>query len=605
MARIIAVDNDIEQRHVYATMLEKLGYDAVMCKDGKEFMEALNSAPADLLIIDMDLPDISGIELCREIKKSYVGIGIPVIMVSSEITEDSIVDGFNAGAADYMTKPVNTAVLVAKLRVFLKISSLHRSELEMVSDHVLFLDRYRIEKILGYGVHSVVFLAYDSKEDREVAVKLLNKSITDNNLIDIFSRRIADFYKLDNQHIVKIYDYGQMESQIYLILECCGDGCLRRMMSCSRMNEHEAAKLALDIVEGMIALDEHDTCHLDIKPENIMFQNGIYKLTDFGMTAPRSTATMPLQAEIWSTIAYSSPESFEDVDQLDIRSDVYSLGVTLFEAVTGDNPFISDKTPVAMFRQFNYSPPELATLVKGISYEFSGMVQMMLSKNKEARPTLYELKKCFEYIYGSVLSLGECKLTYPKQNTIPEPEETKQILEETQKLKFDELRSIRDTREEKLSLLDNIGNVGYKLMQSDFKSKFKLSMPWTRAALTMVIFAIVFNLAGYYSYMFFSDTPEKKSQIPKISAMCLKCGAQTSIVTQDIRKEKCPNCGGPLGYATTCELCKGIFARPPEFNISRKAKMKEFKQKVIGTARCPYCKSFQVKTAAGARRSKK
>ncbi|MFA6291339.1 MAG: response regulator [Victivallales bacterium] len=173
-AKILVADDSVIYQVGYMQMLEFLGHEVVMCGNGLQAVKRFKETRPELVILDVDMPEMNGFEACREIRKTPEGLNVPIIMVSSGDTEEDIVNGMNSGANDYLIKPVKEAHMIAKLKTFLKFTVVHKDDLELVRKHVVFAGRYIIEKLVGYGPHSVVFLGRDKKNGRRVAVKLVS-----------------------------------------------------------------------------------------------------------------------------------------------------------------------------------------------------------------------------------------------------------------------------------------------------------------------------------------------------------------------------------------------------------------------------------------------
>lgn len=591
MARIIAADDDLGLQRVYTHMLDTLGHEFVICCNGQEAVDAFRKKPADLLILDITMPVMSGLDACMAIRKIPQGVHVPIIIVSANDSEDDIAEGFNAGADDYLLKPIRETALVAKLKNFLKISSLNRKELDLLRNKVNFLDRYKIDKAIGYGAHSVVFLAEDTKNPGcHVAIKLLNENVSDDVTLRRFVELVSQFQHLSSEHIIKIYDYGQHNGQIYLILEYASSGNLKKLLTAHQLTEKEACILALQIIDALEELQRHDLTHLDIKPENIIIHEDRYKLTDFGMVYSRDTATMPLKSEVWGTISYVCPESLEETSPLTIQSDIYSLGITIFEAVTGDNPFLSGKPLVSMFRQVNFIPMPISILVEGFSCEFSELVSSMMSKNPSERSTLEGLRNGFQFIYDCLES-GKAK----KRLSYPDPEERKKLLQ-TQESSAKKTRTMldgffRDEEKEKSAIgrfFDKIGNAVYGTLMYDSKKVSPANRKVMKPLIILIIAAVLFNGVGYIAVSYFHYKPEIKEDLPSIKTMCRKCGKIEVRKLKNINDASCSECRGPLGFAMECQRCKNVFPWvKPTFpkGTGRSKRNRETQKSLV----CPAC----------------
>ena len=150
MARILIADDSLVVRKSYESMLTFLGHEVISCKDGKDTVAAFETQSPELLILDVQMPVMNGLEACRAIRRLPNGISVPIIIVSALEDEDDILKGLNAGANDYLIKPVKEAHLIAKLKTSLGISALHRQDFDLAKKRTVFAGKYRIEKMLGY-----------------------------------------------------------------------------------------------------------------------------------------------------------------------------------------------------------------------------------------------------------------------------------------------------------------------------------------------------------------------------------------------------------------------------------------------------------------------
>jgi len=585
MSRIIAVDDDFALRRIYSEMLDKLGHEAVICADGQEALNAFSARPADLVILDINMPVLDGLETCRRIRRLPAGLRVPIIVVSSNDSEEDIAAGFNAGANDYMVKPLRETVLIAKLKNFLKTASLYRHEFDLVKNHVVFLDRYQIEKVLGYGTHSVVFLAKDKKENREVAVKLLNANICNDAILQVMENKVAQIQSVSSSRLIKIIDYGQHNGQIYLILEYAAGGDLKRRLTLSHLSEKEAIDLGLDMVTALAHLNDVGLCHLDLKPENILLTSDGYKLADFGLVTPRQTETMPLHGELWSTIAYAAPENFTAVIAGDVQSDVYSLGVTIYESVTGDNPFLSDKPTLTMFRQLNLTPAPIVEMGSAYSYEFSDLIDTMMRKSPRYRPSLSELHECFDYFKNCYKDAARpMQLNYPEAKKKELPHEATVKAPVKQKTKLPKAGG-------RPALLDRIGQKAYNIIQQR-ESGPRYNYKIIPLVLGCIVCVGLFNFVGQNVYNFFTDDKVvKKANLPIVSVRCFNCGNLDIVAAADIKQIKCSKCRGKVGYAMTCEKCHHGFPWSVPEDGTKDLGPKQLDELIAKSRICPSCHS--------------
>ncbi|QSH42355.1 protein kinase [Lentisphaerota bacterium ZTH] len=395
MAKILIADDCPVVRKCNSTILELLGHEIISCKDGQEALKGFMNEAPDLLLLDVNMPGMSGLEVCREIRRHPQGLSVPIIMVSALEEESDIISGLNAGADDYLIKPVREGHLVAKLKAFLGIVALKQADRDLVKNRTVLAGRYRIERLLGYGAHSAVFLVHDmEKADKQFALKLMRDSFVSEEIAKPLLKSARKLMEVDSKYVVKIYDIGKFNSRIYLVMEYVAGGSLDKMIKHRTFSENEAALMARDISRGIAELEKLGMIHLDIKPGNILVSEN-FKLADFGVMTASNSATMPLNGQLWTTAAYISPEYLTREGEISSKSDIYSLGITIYEAMTGDNPFQAQRPSIGMYRQVHLKIPPLQNFNSTISSYMVQVVEAMLGKNPAERPGPEESAEIF------------------------------------------------------------------------------------------------------------------------------------------------------------------------------------------------------------------
>ena len=601
MARILIADDSLVVRKSYESMLTFLGHDVISCKDGKDAVTTFETESPELLILDIQMPVMNGFDACRAIRRLPNGASVPIIIVSALDEEDDIIKGLNAGANDYLVKPVKEAHLIAKLKTSLGIAALHRQDFDLAKKRTVFAGKYRIEKMLGYGAHSTVFLVSDLEDNnRKFALKLLKESFMAEDMVRYFIAEAEVIRKIDSEYILKIYDVGKFQDRIYLVLEFAADGDLQKILKHKKLTELEASQLGYDIVRGIKELRKKKIVHLDIKPGNILFSNGQYKLADFGMVIPRKSVTMPLNAEIWGTAGYISPEYLTSEKELTTKSDIYSLGITLYQAITGDNPFDSERTSVSMFRQVNLIPPALQNYDKNVSEYFSGAVFAMLEKDPAERPSEEEL----EEVFASLVEYNKCRedqvnatkraarspeavsaasnqlLVAENESAVAEHPGTELAFTPAPQTKLESI----EKRFEKMPL--------YRRQAKKILKTLKRSDPRVLALSAAIL--IVSSAAGWAGYHVFSDkVPVAVAQGPMTALICKKCNFLEERRVKDIAETKCVKCQGPVAMAQKCEKCKHVFALP-EIAGADKMSPEEYSEAAKKAYKCPKCGTDEI-----------
>ena len=598
MARIIIADDDKLIHIIYSKIIEVLGHEVVSCYNGREVLEEMKNSAADLIVLDNMMPEMDGYETCQAIRKMPHGITVPIIIVSADDSQESILRFLNAGANDYILKPISETILVAKLKNFLNTVSLNKNELEMVRKKVVVADRYHIKKVLGYGAHSVVFLALDSeREDQRVALKLLNHNILSDDLISAITELTIRLQKAELENVVKIYDFGQYGGSVYMVLEYADGGDLVQYLkkSADEMTEKEIVKIGCDLSKALVAMEKNSILHLDIKPENIMIHDGVFKLSDFGIVYQRATTTMPLNAEIWGTPAYSSPEVLMDDSNLSIYSDIYSIGVVLYEYIVGDNPFVAEKPSVSMFRQLNLQPTSLLGLKENISTELSILIDMMLEKHPDRRPSPTELQTTFEYINSCLQGTSGKELTYIDASSASLAERSKEDVAKVHKKVQNVVDNISSNADVTLHTKRWEHGLPFKIPPFRKKS-FNIKKVLINTVLSALVFGVLY-FASQLAATFLMQEPAEEAVmgVPAV-VVCEKCGNVETKPVTDIKKCRCSKCGGQEWFAVECTNCGKYYPlNEDEFN-DEDLDDDEFDAVLKKRYTCPFCGNSEFET---------
>jgi eukaryotic-like serine/threonine-protein kinase len=212
--------------------------------------------------------------------------------------------------------------------------------------------RYRLLSLLGTGASANVYLAQDLTLERQVAVKILQPSlVTDESFLKRFRAEARAVAALNHPNVLRVFDWGEENAVPYLVTEYLPGGSLKDILDQGlTLSVEQAAAVGSEAAAGLAYAHARGLVHRDIKPANLLFdEEGRARITDFGVARALAEAswTEPVGAMI-GTVRYASPEQAEGV-AMDGRADVYSLALVLYEAITGEIPFIGD-TPLATLR---------------------------------------------------------------------------------------------------------------------------------------------------------------------------------------------------------------------------------------------------------------
>jgi len=227
-----------------------------------------------------------------------------------------------------------------------------------------FFGNYDLEKELGQGGMGTVYLARDTGLNRKVALKILKADLGHDPLFaQKFLEEVEVTAALAHPNIIRVYTLGEQDGRLYLVMEHLDQPSLeQRMDQLGKIPEREVLEAGIGISLALqFAHEETGMIHRDIKPGNILFGRGnIPKLADFGLAAGARSA-LGQQDEIWGTPYYVSPERLGREEE-DIRSDIYSLGATLYHALAGRAPFEAETAEEVARRHLMDRPPPLRSL---------------------------------------------------------------------------------------------------------------------------------------------------------------------------------------------------------------------------------------------------
>jgi serine/threonine-protein kinase len=240
--------------------------------------------------------------------------------------------------------------------------------------------RYRLERLLGTGGMSEVWLAEDERLGREVAVKILRDSFGD-DLGGTLEREARLVARLQHPNIVAVFDAGLYEGHYYLVAEYVEGASLRDTLTQrGRLTEAEAVRYGVQVASALQYAHAQGVIHCDVKPENILLgPQGIAKVADFGVADTVTRTVTPGEArDILGTIAYLAPEVIQGAPA-DARSDVYSLGLTVYELVAGRLPFTGTSAPALAGQRLGTPAPPLRTFAADASVGLQSVLARALA----------------------------------------------------------------------------------------------------------------------------------------------------------------------------------------------------------------------------------
>ncbi|MAT68560.1 MAG: serine/threonine protein kinase [Planctomycetaceae bacterium] len=408
MKVLIAEDNAL-YRAVLQRHIENWGHEAVVAKDGTAAMEILNRDDAPrLVILDWQMPGMDGIDVCRAVKRDPDHPFTYVVMLTSRDAQEDIVAGLDAGADDYLTKPIEPALLRSRLAAAERIVKLVPPKEWAVPR----IDGYDVGEMIGKGVFATVWKAVRQATGETVALKIIRVDLATEDVFGRFAREIELMKRLDHPNIAKIYDSQIDKTLGFYAVELIEGGTLETFVK--RQSPKPAALLVLvsKVCDALDHAHQQGVVHRDLKPSNIMMTaDGEPKLVDFGLArsmfraADSQSAMHSMEGTVIGTPLFMSPEQARGRNEsIDGRADVYALGIILYVMLLRKHPHkVKHHDPWETIRRIaeeQARPP--SELMPGFNRDIERIMMKALASKPEDR-------------YATAGAFGKAILDYLKQ----------------------------------------------------------------------------------------------------------------------------------------------------------------------------------------------
>lgn len=274
-----------------------------------------------------------------------------------------------------------------------------------------YAGRYELVGLLGVGGMGSVYRVKDRVLDDEVALKILRKDLSESQLsVARFHREVKLARQINHSNVVRIFDVGCFEGEHYYTMECIAGDVVSALSNGQPMDVGAALDVAIQIADGLAAVHAAGVVHRDLKPENVMVApDGRVVITDFGVAISRDEpGTAPLPMLGAGTPLYMSPEQIEG-RALDERTDLYALGLMIFEMVTGSTPWGRGTDKQRQLARLSVPAASIRSIVPDAPESLSGLVARMLAREpadrvRDAETAARSLRECREELKGSRLS---------------------------------------------------------------------------------------------------------------------------------------------------------------------------------------------------------
>ena len=264
-------------------------------------------------------------------------------------------------------------------------------------------DRYQIIKSIGEGGMANVYLAYDTILDRNVAVKVLRGDLAnDEKFVRRFQREALSASSLSNPNIVEVYDVGEDNGEYYIVMEYVEGKHLKNLLKKrGKLTVAEVIDIVLQVTNGLSVAHDSYIIHRDIKPQNILIlENGLIKITDFGIAVAMNATQLTQTNSVMGSVHYLPPEQASGKGAT-LQSDIYSIGILMYELLTGKLPFKGDNAVEIALKHLKEPMPSIREELPDIPQSVENIILKATAKNPknryaDAREMHEDLKTCLD-----------------------------------------------------------------------------------------------------------------------------------------------------------------------------------------------------------------
>ena len=417
---LLVVDDDEMNRDMLSRRLLRHGYAVTVAGDGKQALALVTEHPFDLIVLDVMMPELDGLQVLQVLRKTYSMADLPVIMATARDRTEDVVHALQLGANDYVSKPLDFAVLAARVDTQLTLTrarratdgtlgqrsrdeaaasasvataavarpvwpppSVHPPEVHASRS----IGRYQIVQCIGSGGMGAVYLARDPWLDRPVAIKLLREEIDSAELRERFGREARAAARLTHRNIVSIYDVGDEGGRPFIAMEFVPGETLAQHIRRQTLPLERRLALIEELCDGLEHAHRAGVVHHDIKPANVMLTpEGVLKILDFGIARlvdVHSPSLTPTHV-ILGSVSYMSPERFGG-EIVDHRSDIFAVGAVLYELLSGKKAFPGNVSDGVIQHILLEAPEPLSRQCPGLDPDIAGIVDRALQKAAQDR----------------------------------------------------------------------------------------------------------------------------------------------------------------------------------------------------------------------------
>ncbi len=388
-------------------------------------------------------------------------------------------------------------------------------------------DRYEIIRLIGEGGMANVYLAYDTILERNVAVKVLRGDLADDEkFVRRFQREAISASSLSHPNIVEMYDVGEDNGNFYIVMEYIDGKTLKQLIKKrGHLTASEAVDIMCQLTDGLAHAHDSYIIHRDIKPQNIMIlEDGLVKITDFGVAMALNASDLTQTNSVMGSVHYLPPEQAAGKGST-IKSDIYSLGIVLYEMLAGTMPFRGETAVEIALKHIKNPMPSIRKINPKIPQALENVILKATAKNPKNR------YNNVRELYDDLKTCLDKKRANEKRIVFPYPEDDLDDTKVLDNLK-EEIKEKENKEEEKEPEIKPVSDEDYK--EDKRLSKItKLLIGLCSALIVTVI--VVFLIVPY-----FFRTPELR--VPDVSGLTVKEAAKQLedvglVVSSDVKED--------------------------------------------------------------------
>jgi DNA-binding NarL/FixJ family response regulator/tRNA A-37 threonylcarbamoyl transferase component Bud32 len=390
--RVLIIDDDVDLRSLLAHYIRQKWESAEV----QEYDPLSRSLPEDsfplggfdVVILDYMLGRGDGLDWLAKLKRRS---DCPKILFLTGAGNEIIaVRAMKAGADDYQRKQELTREKLINSLTELTATALERTSSPEIASRIeghqigarIRIPGIKVLRLIGEGGTARVYLASREADDEPLVVKILRTEITsDQKALARFMEEYSTVERIQSVHVARIFDHGHSEGHAYLVMEFFEGGDLSKRLGGKAMPPAEALRFFRELMFALGDIHEKGILHRDLKPQNMMFRaDGSLAIVDFGIAKHIDSIDRTGHGEILGTPRYMSPEQVQS-RALDLRTDIYSAGVLLYQMLTGQHLFEGETAVEVALHHINTQAPALPASLS----HYQPLLDKLLEKDRDAR----------------------------------------------------------------------------------------------------------------------------------------------------------------------------------------------------------------------------